>query len=345
MARRYLTQRQREQIRQTREQRHRKAAERLARRVETPSGSSLGPEQTGLVITNHGPALIVENQQGRLYRCMVRQHLGILVCGDRVIWQASGPDEGVVIAVEERRSLLSRPDYSGRLKPLAANVDQVVVVVAPQPAWQEYLIDCYLVAIAAMGVDPLLVVNKADLLDAAGLAALTVLDIYRRIGYPILFASIRTVHGLTALRDGLKGRTAILVGQSGVGKSSLIKALLPHRDIHIRALSEATGHGTHVTTTTTLYHLPDGGALIDSPGVRRFALGALSAAEVEQGFVEFAPYQGRCRFSDCSHTVEPDCALLAAVERGDINPRRLQSYHQIKNALRNRLTSSSPLAG
>ncbi len=334
MARRYLTQRQREQIQQTREQRRQKAAERIARQVETLSGSSLGTEQTGLVIANHGPALIVENQQGRLYRCTVRQHLGILVCGDRVIWQASGPDEGVVITVKERRSLLGRPGYSGRLKPLAANVDQVAVVVAPQPALQEYLIDCYLVAIAAMGVDPLLVVNKTDLLDAAGMTALAArLDTYRRIGYPLLLASIRTAHGLAALRDRLKGRTGILVGQSGVGKSSLIKALLPHRDIRIRALSEATGHGTHVTTTTTLYHLPDGGTLIDSPGVRSFALGALPPAEVEQGFVEFAPYRGRCKFSDCSHTVEPGCALLAAVERGDIDPRRLQSYHQIKNAL------------
>jgi ribosome biogenesis GTPase len=335
MARRYLTQRQQERIQQAQERRRQGTAGRTACQAGGPAGNGLGPEQTGLVIANYGPALIIEEPQGRLYRCAVRQHLGTLVCGDRVIWQASGGGEGVVIALAERRSLLSRPDYSGRLKPVAANLEQVAMVVAPRPALQEYLIDGCLVVIETLGLAPLLVVNKVDLLDAAGLTELTTrLAAYRRIGYPVLFASTRTAHGLDALRDHLKGRTSILVGQSGVGKSSLIKVLLPHREICIQELSQATGHGTHATSTATLYHLPAGGDLIDSPGVRSFTWGQLHPADLERGFVEFAPYRGRCKFSDCSHTVEPGCALLAAVECRAIDLRRLQSYHQMKNALR-----------
>ncbi|MFO1430724.1 MAG: small ribosomal subunit biogenesis GTPase RsgA [Candidatus Competibacteraceae bacterium] len=335
MARRHLTERQREQIRRTQEQRWRRAAERAARQVDALDSSGLGAEQPGLVVANYGPALIVESSPGRWYRCAVRQHLGTLVCGDRVLWQQAGTGEGVVIALEERRSLLSRPDYSGRPRPIAANLDQLAVVIAPQPPPQDFMIDSYLVAGAGIGVEPLLVINKIDLLDAAAVAEWEArLAPYHRIGYPLLFASTRTAHGLDALRDHLKGRTSILVGQSGVGKSSLIKALLPDLDIRIQALSAATGLGTHATSTATLYHLPDGGDLIDSPGVRGFTLGTLDPAVLEQGFVEFRPYLGQCRFFDCSHTVEPGCALLAAVERGDIDPRRLQSYHQLKRRLR-----------
>ncbi len=335
MARRHLSERQREQIRRTQEQRRQRAAERATRQADELDRSGLGAEQPGLVIANYGPALIVESSPGKWYRCAVRQHLGTLVCGDRVLWQPAGAGEGVVIALEERRSLLSRPDYSGRPRPIAANLDRLVVVVAPQPPPQVSQIDSYLVAGATIGIEPLVVVNKIDLLDATGIAEWeTRLATYRRIGYPLLFASTRTAHGLDALRACLKGRTSILVGQSGVGKSSLIKALLPDLAIRIQALSAATGLGTHATSTATLYHLPDGGDLIDSPGVHSFTLGTLDPAVLEQGFVEFAPYLGQCRFSDCSHTVEPGCALLAAMERGDIDPRRLQSYHQLKRSLR-----------
>jgi len=335
MARRHLSERQREQIRQTQEQRRQRATERSGRQADELDDAGLGVEQPGLVIANYGPALIVESSQGAWHRCAVRQHLGTLVCGDRVLWQPAGAGEGVVIALEERRSLLSRPDYSGRPRPMAANLDQLVVVVAPQPPLQDYFIDSYLVASATIGVESLLVVNKIDLLDTAGVAEWEArLATYRRIGYLLLFASTRTAHGLDPLRDRLKGRTSILVGQSGVGKSSLIKALLPDLEIRIQALSVATGLGTHATSTAMLYHLPDGGDLIDSPGVRGFTLGTLDPAVLEPGFVEFAPYRGQCRFSDCSHTVEPGCALLAAVKRGDIDLRRLQSYHQLKRERR-----------
>jgi len=334
MAQRRLTRQQRERIKQSQEQRRRRAGERAARQAATLSQNP-GAEQAGLVIANFGPAVIVEDAAGSACRCAVRQNLGTLVCGDQVVWQSADADSGVVVAVEPRRTLLTRPDASGRTKPVAANLDQVIIVVAPRPELNEALIDRYLAAIALIDCQALLLVNKIDLLAAAALTELEArLAVYRQIGYPSLAASVRTGQGLAALRERLTGRASILVGQSGVGKSSLIKALLPQREIRVQALSEATGLGLHTTTTSMLYHLPDGGELIDSPGVRGFALGALTPAELDRGFIEFAPYLGCCQFSNCSHTVEPGCALLAAVAQGAIDARRLASYRQIKDSLK-----------
>jgi ribosome biogenesis GTPase len=339
MATRRLTRRQKTIIQRIHEKRRQKAGERISQQSQALGEGGLGPEQLGLVIANYGPAAIVENEYRELYRCAVRQNLGTLVCGDRVVFQAISDSEGVVVALQERRSLLTRPDYSGRPKPIAANLDQVAIVVAPKPEFSEFLVDRYLVAIAAMNIDPLLVVNKIDLLNSEERAVIeNRLATYRHIDCPMLLASIRTAHGLDNLREYLKGRTNILVGQSGVGKSSLIKALLPEREIRIQSVSEATGHGTHTTTTATLYHLPDGGDLIDSPGVRSFEPVELDPADLNLGFPEFAPYWGCCKFSNCSHTVEPDCALMKAVKQGKIDPRRLESYRQMKKSLLARQT-------
>ena len=279
-------------------------------------------------------AQILEDGEGGLNRCTARQNLGRLTCGDQVIWQASGMREGVVVAVSERRSLLTRSDYRGQPRPVAANLDAVAVVLAPSPEPSEYLIDRYLVAIAAIGVQGLLVLNKVDLLDAPALAALCDrLAPYRQIGYPVLLASSRTEHGLDTLQNWLQGRTSLLAGQSGVGKSSLFKALLPDREIRSQAVSAATGHGAHTTSASTLYHLPDGGDLIDSPGVRSFELGEIGFNDLERGFPELAAYLGRCRFSDCRHDVEPDCALRDAVAQGAVHARRLESYRQLRTTL------------
>lgn len=331
MARR-LTRQQRERIKQRQEEHRQRLNRQSACRSVEENG--LGQVQTGLVVANYGPVLVIEDNQSALHRCTVRQNLEALACGDQVIWQTLGHNEGVVVAVEPRRSLLSRPDYSGRIKPVAANLDQVAVVVAPRPELNEFLIDRYLVAIAIMGSEPLIVVNKADLLDAQTRTVLEErLSIYHRIGYTVLFASSRLTHGVDTLETRLRGRLSILVGQSGVGKSSLVQSLLPDRQIRIQALSQATGFGTHTTTAAALYHLPDGGGLIDSPGVRSFELGDLQLADLERGFVEFNPYLRHCKFSNCSHGMEPGCALREAVERGEIDPRRLESYHQLKETL------------
>lgn len=334
MAKRRLNRHQLARIKHTHEQRRQRAAERVVRRIEQQSDNQPGPEQSGLVIANYGPALIIERSDAGLFRCAVRQNLGNIVCGDRVVWQALSEQEGIVIALEARRSLLSRPDYSGQLKPVAANLDQAVIILAPRPEPSESLIDRYLVVLNAAGIDALLVINKVDLLDAPALQAFEQrFAVYKEIGYRLLYASTRSDHGLDALRDCLNRRTSVMLGQSGVGKSSLIKALLPEREISIQALSEATGHGMHTTTTSMLYHLPVGGHLIDSPGVRSFEPGEVSLEQLAAGFVEFAPFLGSCRFSNCNHTVEPGCALRQALYDGRIDARRLQSFQQIRAAL------------
>ena len=339
MAGRRLTQHQQRRIQRLQENRRDRANQPL----DMPNHAGLGAEQSGRLITHHGQTLVVEDSAGRLYRCAARQHLGRLACGDRVIWQPSGAGEGVVIAIGERRSLLTRPDYHGQPRPVAANFDAVAVVLAPEPEPSEYLLDRYLVAIAAIGVQGLLVLNKLDLLDAPALAALTErLELYRRIGYPLLLTSSHAAHGLDALRAWQRGRVSLLVGQSGVGKSSLIKALLPDRQIRIQAISQVTGHGAHTTTGSMLYHLPDGGDLIDTPGVRSFELGELRLSDLERGFMDIAPYLGRCRFSDCRHVAEPDCAVRDAVASGAIALRRLDSYRQLRAALETASKSGRP---
>lgn len=334
MGKRKLTERQLRQIQALQEKRLARVRDRETSKEQPLNQTALGPEQEGLVITRYGASATVEDAQGALYHCAVRPNLESVVCGDRVAWQQVGGREGVVVALMPRRSLLSRPDFGGRLKPLAANIDQTVILAAPEPEISEGLIDRYLVASELIGITPIILVNKLDLLDDEGKARLEArLRPYRDIGYRTLFASVRQEHGLDALLVQLKDKTSILVGQSGVGKSSLVKALLPDQDVRIGELSKATGLGTHTTTRTMLYHLPAGGDLIDSPGVRSFGLWSTSPAQVAQGFVEFRPYLGACRFNDCRHLVEPGCALQAAVREGKISPRRLASYHGIVDSL------------
>ncbi len=292
----------------------------------------------GTVMVRHGAHLAVEDVACNLHHCMTRSNIGDPVCGDRVVWQPCGDLGGVVTALEPRDNLLSRPDCSGRDKPLAANLSLMAVVVAPRPPPSGFLLDQYLVAAELIGVHALVVVAKMDLLDAAAAADfLDALTPYRALTYPICPISTKGPPGLDALTGRLTGETAILLGQSGVGKSSLVQALLPNQDIQVGRLSAATGLGRHTTSAATCYRLPpggpDSGRLIDSPGVRSFRLGDLTQAELEQGFRELAPFLGRCRFRDCRHLEEPDCAVRAAVAAGGIDRRRLACFHNLREAL------------
>ncbi len=327
MAQRRLTERQKERIGKIQEQRR----EHLSRRAEASLTAAGQPSpREGRVVTRHGANLAVADQAGRLYRCLFRQNLGQLVCGDRVVWQRTGECDGVVTALLPRSSVLARPDYSGRAKPIVANIDQIVIVIAPQPPATEFLIDQYLIAAEHAGVGTLIAVNKMDLLSTENTAGLPgLLASYERIGYPIAYISARYDKGLKPLAERLRAHTSILVGQSGTGKSSLIKALLPDIGIQIGRLSDATGLGRHTTSAATLYQLPSGGELIDSPGVRSFRVADLDTSDIEQGFREFRPYFGRCRFANCAHDAEPDCALREAVAQGLIAPRRLESFRRM----------------
>ncbi len=324
MSRRKLSQRQIERIRTIQERRRNKLSERARQALDESDEEEV---HEGLVVARHGANLAVANADRRIVHCLTRQNIGHPVCGDRVVWQPTAADRGVVTALLERHSVLSRPDYSGREKPLAANITQLVVVISPRPEPTEYLIDQYLVAAEQIGLSALLAVNKMDLLeDTAQQTFLERFVHYRRIGYPLVAVSAHREHGLDRLRATLEEQTNILVGQSGVGKSSLIHALLPDLEIQVGRLSKATGLGRHTTSATTWYNLPTGGALIDSPGVRSFRLGRLDFTALEHGYRELRPHTGHCRFANCRHNREPGCAVKAALERGEIDPRRLESF-------------------
>ena len=285
---------------------------------------------TGLVIVNYGKHLLLEDTDGTLTRCVSRREAGNPVCGDRVRWTRTGAAEGVVVSIEERRTLLQRAVGENHYKPLAANIDQVVIEAATEPAFDSFLIDKYTVAAELAGTTPVIIINKEDLLSAEARRDIeSLLQEYQSIGYPCLFTSALRNTGIAAFLEQLTDKSSILVGQSGVGKSSLIKRLLPDLEIATSRLSAASGQGKHTTTATTLYHLPGGGNLIDSPGVRDFHLGKVSPAELGKGFREFHPWLGHCRFSDCLHRSEPDCAVLAAQQQGKISARRLESYHRM----------------
>ena len=312
-------------------------AARRARRSRHVQSQPAASGQPGLVLANYGQVSLVEGEDGRILRCHQRRRLPRCVCGDRVLWEAGNPREGIITAVLERHTSLVRPDANGRERTVAANMDQVVVVVACRPAFEAGMLDRYLVATELIGASPVLVVNKSDLLDEDGRTAMEQqLHRYRAIGYPLLFTSTHRNDGLDALHRQLRAHTSILVGQSGVGKSSLVQALLPDLDIRTGELSQVTGLGRHTTTVATLYHLPDGGDLIDSPGVRDFTLLPVPVEELARGFPEFRPFLGQCRFHNCRHLGEPGCAVREAVRAGQIDARRYESYTDIARTMTSR---------
>lgn len=334
MASRKLSRRQRWRIEKIQEERLARAARKAARLQEGLGDQTLSPEQTGTLLACYGAYVLVEDAMGAQHRCLLRQNLGSLVSGDRVIWQRARNGDGVVVALTPRQTLLARPDREGQMKPVAANIGQIFIVVAPRPGIQLPLIDRYLLAAEITGITPLILVNKIDLLDANERTALEhSLDEYRLLDYTLLYASTCQQHGLDALHTHLYEHTSIFVGQSGVGKSSLINALLPAADARIGTLSAHSGQGRHTTTTSLLYRLSGTGAIIDSPGIREFGLWDISPQQAFEGFPELRPLRGLCHFRNCRHRQEPGCAVRAAVDAGHVSPRRLESYHCIVDSL------------
>lgn len=284
----------------------------------------------GRVIANFGAVAAVETSDGQIICCNSRRKLDLIVCGDRVEWQpqTGNAQAGVIEERLPRTSTLSRPDRKRQLKPLAANFDQLLIVSAPIPEPDAYLIDAYLVYAEHIGTSPVIVINKDDLCENGDARFERLQQRYRRLGYPVIHSSCKTAGGLAALKQQLAGHTSILVGQSGVGKSSIAKNLLPDRDIQTGTVSTVTGLGAHTTTTTMLYHLKEGGNLIDSPGVREFSLTHLEPETIRNGFIEFRELPP-CRFNDCSHLREPGCSVLAAVGAGRIDKERWQNYKKM----------------
>ena len=297
----------------------------------------LGPEEKGLVISHFGQQLDIEaldgEYAGEIFRCHQRSNLEPLVTGDHVIWRRGEPT-GVVIANLQRSSLLQRPNNFGELKPVAANIDKIIIVIASEPQAHANLIDRYLVAAENSQLTPLILLNKFDLLKGEKQVELeSLLNRYSSINYETLKVSSKSGKGINQLQSYLEGLTSIFVGQSGVGKSALINALLPGVNTLEGSLSKAKDKGKHTTTSARLFHFPAGGDLIDSPGIREFGMWHMSPEEVLNGFIEFHQFIGHCKFRDCQHKHEPGCALKTAVADGKILPQRMQSYQQILHSL------------
>ncbi|WP_417606983.1 small ribosomal subunit biogenesis GTPase RsgA [Oceanimonas baumannii] len=306
--------------------------------AETIDDSLLGAPEEGVVISRFGQHADIEDNTGNIHRCNLRRTLGSLVTGDRVVWRP-GTDalqgiSGVVEAVHPRTTVLTRPDYYDGIKPVAANIDQIVVVSAVLPELSCHIIDRYLVAAEDVDMPPMLVLNKVDLLsNEQRQQAEQDLQRYRDIGYQVLLVSCDSGEGLAELQQALSDHTSIFVGQSGVGKSSLVNAIMPDVEAQTGAVSDNSGLGQHTTTTARLYHFATGGSLIDSPGIREFSLWHLAPERVAWCFREFRNYLGGCRFRDCKHGNDPGCLLQEAAADGRIHAERLESYHRIMDAM------------
>lgn len=294
---------------------------------------SLGEPQTGLVITNFGKRILVEAMDGRIYNCTVRQHLGKLVAGDLVTWQTSHEAHmGVATAVMPRRHELSRPGFRGQTRMVAANIDCIGIVVAVEPGIHPDMIDRYLVVGHQLNLPMFIILNKIDLIesDEHWEAIAELLLPYTEMDIEILPVSSITQSGLAELEEKLSGQNGVFVGTSGAGKSSLINALIPDIDIKINSLSESTGLGKHTTTNSILYHLQKGGNLIDSPGVRQFTPSPCELHELEAAYQDFSPFLGQCKYHNCTHSIEPQCAIKEAVEAGKISYSRYQSFQRLR---------------
>lgn len=278
----------------------------------------------GQIIAAYGRRYRVELADRSTLDCVTRGRRGALACGDRVSLARTASGQGVIEAMEPRSRLLYRSDHV-RQKLIAANVTQIVVVVAPVPTFYEDLVNRCLAAAEHGAIKVLIVLNKADLPQFS--AALQALEIYRQLGYPVLGLSAK--RDLSPLRRCLHHQTSVLVGQSGMGKSTIINALLPDAAARVAEVSTALDSGRHTTTHVRLYHLDAGSHIIDSPGLQEFGLHHLDADELAHAFVEFRPHLGHCRFRDCRHVTEPGCAVAAACTAGKISKQRLESYRAL----------------
>lgn len=294
----------------------------------------LGDTQDGVVVTRYSMHADVENAEGQIFRCNLRRTLASVVVGDRVIWREGREQlqgiSGVIEAVQPRQNELSRPDYYDGLKVMAANIDRIIIVSAVLPTLSLNIIDRYLVICENAQISPVIVLNKADLLSEQALEDTEKqLQIYRDIGYQTLIISAKSGQNMERFTALLSQGTSIFVGQSGVGKSSLINHILPNVNAQTGEISETSGLGQHTTTASRLYHLPQGGNLIDSPGIREFGLWHLEPDQITKGYREFQYFLGTCKFRDCKHLHDPQCALREAVEQGKIHPLRFENYHRL----------------
>ncbi|HAT6397279.1 TPA: small ribosomal subunit biogenesis GTPase RsgA [Legionella pneumophila] len=282
----------------------------------------------GLVITRFSRHAEIEDNQGKRILCSIRPNLDTLVAGDRVIWQIEGEKQGVVVSIYPRGSLLARPSQKGLKKPVAANITQLVVVIAPKPEISWPLLDSYLIMAEILQLHVVIVLNKIDL--PCQTLQQRLMTNYQLLNYPVIMASNQTPDTIVPLKQALNNQISVFVGQSGVGKSSLISSLLPHEEnIAIDKISMVSELGKHTTRNSRYYHLPSGGALIDSPGVREFSLWDVDCSMIAQGYKEFKPYLSQCKFRNCTHIDTPQCAIIDALNKGKISTQRYENFTKL----------------
>ncbi|MEC8126657.1 MAG: small ribosomal subunit biogenesis GTPase RsgA [Pseudomonadota bacterium] len=341
MSKRNLTRQQAWRIEKIQKERLDRASRHKAQVEELLEAGGLGQEQAGRIVARFGKQVevVAVDTLGQPVadpvRCHLRANLASLVTGDQVVFQTTD-EAGIVIACEPRRNVLERPDFRGVIKAMAANIDQLVIVTALEPAPQPELLDRYLVATEVARIPPLIVINKVDLLQDSEvnrnfLAAIK--NLYEVIGYTVIEANTKEAGGLDALSVHLIDKSSVFIGQSGVGKSSLVQALLPNEEIRVGHLHQKTRLGRHTTSTARFYAYAQGGSIIDSPGIRDFGLEQISRTDVEQGFIDIRKFSDNCRFRDCRHRQEPGCAVADAVQKGKLSRRRLESFHLILDSL------------
>lgn len=287
-------------------------------------------KQTALVIAAYGKRGRLLLNDGTETGFLLKGRKLKPVCGDIVIW--SQPDTGtdmILESIEERRNTLRRPDRKGNAAPLAANLDLLLVVIASQPKPDFFLTDRYIAAAHSMGCDAVILRNKTDLLGKLDTATEQELLAYGKLGYSTALTSTKLTQGVDDVAAHLAGHTGMLVGQSGVGKSSLINALLPSATVAVAELSSGTLEGRHTTTASVMHRLPENGWLIDSPGVRDFLPYFADVRAVQAGFIEIMSAAADCRFANCQHLREPGCNVKSGVEDGVISARRYESYKRL----------------
>jgi ribosome biogenesis GTPase len=294
-------------------------------------------EVTARVIESFGRRVTVATADGATLPAELFGKRLTCVCGDEVTIRTpsrSSGDVAKVVTVAPRRTTFARTDSRGRTETLAANLSLLAVIVAPEPVPDPYIADRYLAGAALAGITGILIVNKSELPSTADAQFQTYLSEYERAGYEVMRLSAHSSDTVAPLKARLDGAVAMLVGQSGMGKSTLTNALAPASLRPTRTISESTGEGRHTTVSTALFRIPGSGELIDSPGVRDYAPPPVEDSQVQVGWPEILALAAQCRFNNCLHLREPGCAVTDAVTANRIAPRRYESYKRLINIIR-----------